>query len=36
MLTGILGARPSWHFASGWVFEPAIAGADNVDHSLSQ
>jgi hypothetical protein len=24
MLTSILGARLSWHFANGWVFEPAI------------
>jgi hypothetical protein len=24
MLPSILGARPSWHFANGWVFEPAI------------
>ena len=23
MLTSILGARLSWHFANGWVFEPA-------------
>jgi hypothetical protein len=22
----ILGARLSWHFANGWVFEPAIVG----------
>jgi len=35
VLTGILGARLSWHFASGWVFEPVIAGVDSVDHSLS-
>jgi hypothetical protein len=24
MLDSILGARLSWHFANGWVFEPAI------------
>ena len=24
MLTSILGARLSWHFANRWVFEPAI------------
>src|SRR4029077_16288847 len=24
MLTSILGAQQSWHFANGWVFEPAI------------
>jgi len=24
MLNTILGARLSWHFANGWVFEPAI------------
>ena len=24
MLPSILGARLSWHFANGWVFEPAI------------
>jgi hypothetical protein len=29
MLTSILGARLSWHFANGWVFEPAI-----VDYTL--
>jgi len=27
MITSILGARLSWHFANGWVFEPAIAGS---------
>ena len=26
MLPSILGARLSWHFADGWVFEPAIVG----------
>ena len=31
MLTSILGARLSWHFAKGWVFEPAIVGPDIVD-----
>ncbi len=28
MLTSILGARLSWHFANGWVFEPAIVGPE--------
>ena len=32
MLTSILGARLSWHFAKGWVFEPAIVGPDIVDY----
>ena len=36
MLTSVLGARLSWHFASGWVFDPAIVGADNVDYSLKE
>jgi len=36
MLTSILGARLSWHFASGWVFEPAIVRADSVDRSLKE
>ena len=26
MLTSILGTRLSWHFANGWVFEPASWG----------
>ena len=34
MLTSILGARLSWHFANGWVFEPAIVGPDIVDYTL--
>jgi hypothetical protein len=34
MLTSILGARLSWHFANGWVFEPAIVGPDIVDYIL--
>jgi thiosulfate reductase cytochrome b subunit len=29
MLTSILGARLSWHFANGWVFETAIVGLLN-------
>jgi len=36
MLTSILGARMSWHFASGWVFEPAIVGPDRVEYSLTE
>ena len=34
MLNTILGARLSWHFANGWVFEPAIVGPDIVDYTL--
>src|SRR5258708_20052594 len=33
MLTIILGARLSWHFANAWVFEPAIVGPDSVKFS---
>ena len=33
MLASILGARLSWHFANGWVFEPAIVGPDNVEYT---
>jgi len=29
-----LGARLSWHFANGWIFEPAIVGPDIVDYTL--
>jgi phenolic acid decarboxylase len=36
MLKSILGARLSWHFADGWVFEPAIVGPDIVDYSLKE
>jgi phenolic acid decarboxylase len=36
MLTSILGARLSWHFANGWVFEPAIVGPDIVDYHLKE
>jgi phenolic acid decarboxylase len=36
MLTSILGARLSWHFANGWVFEPATVGPDTVDYSLKE
>ena len=36
MLTSILGARLSWHFANGWVFEPAIVGSDIVDYHLKE
>jgi hypothetical protein len=36
MLTSILGAQLSWHFASGWVFEPAIVGPDSVEYSLKE
>ena len=36
MLTSVLGARLSWHFANGWVFEPAIVGPDIVDYTLKR
>jgi len=36
VLTSILGARLSWHFANGWVFEPAIVGPDIVDYTLKE
>ena len=36
MLTSILGARLSWHFADGWVFDPAIVGPDSVEYSLKK
>jgi hypothetical protein len=36
MLTSILGARLSWHFAGGRVFDPAIVGPDSVDYSLKE
>jgi hypothetical protein len=36
MFTSILGARLSWHFADGWVFEPAIVGPDVVDYTLKE
>jgi hypothetical protein len=36
MLTSILGARLSWHFANGCVFEPAIVGPDIVDYMLKE
>jgi len=36
MLTSVLGARLSWHFANGWVFEPAIVGPDIVDYTLKE
>ena len=36
MLNTILGARLSWHFANGWVFEPAIVGPDIVDYTLKE
>jgi phenolic acid decarboxylase len=35
MLDSILGARLSWHFANGWVFEPAIVGPDVVEYTLT-
>jgi hypothetical protein len=41
MLTSILGARLSWHFANGWVFEPrwiarrhGVANAERVVSSM--
>jgi phenolic acid decarboxylase len=36
MLTSILGARMRWHFANGWVFEPAIVRPDVVDYRLKE
>jgi len=36
MLNTILGARLSWHFANGWIFEPAIVGPDIVDYTLKE
>jgi transcriptional regulator with GAF, ATPase, and Fis domain len=36
MLTSIPGARLSWHFANGWVFEPAIVGPDVVEYTLKE
>ena len=36
MLDSILGARLSWHFAGGWVFDPAIVGPDSVEYSLKE
>jgi len=36
MLTSIPGARLSWHFANGWIFEPAIVGTDIVDYTLKE
>src|SRR6266478_9694864 len=36
MLASILGTRLSWHFADGWVFEPAIVGADRVEYTLKE
>ena len=36
MLTSILSPRLSWHFANGWVVEPAIVGPDIVDYTLKE
>src|SRR2546425_9761164 len=36
MLTSILGARLSWHFGNGLVFEPVIVGPDIVDYTLKE
>jgi hypothetical protein len=36
VLTSILGAQLSWHFADGWVFEPAAVGPDIVKYSLKE
>jgi hypothetical protein len=36
MLTSILGARLSWDFANGSVFEPVIVGPDIVDYRLKE
>jgi phenolic acid decarboxylase len=35
MITTVLGQTMSWHFANGWVFEPAIFGSDNVEYTLT-
>ena len=35
-LSSILGTRLSWHFADGWVFEPAIVGPDFVEYDLKE
>jgi phenolic acid decarboxylase len=36
VITSILGARLSWHFSDGWVFEPAIVGPDSVEYWLKE
>src|SRR5260370_22585761 len=36
MLTSILGARLSWHFANGSVFGPAIVRPEIVDYRLKE
>ena len=36
MLTSILGARLRWHFADGWIFEPAVFGPDTLEYDLKE
>jgi phenolic acid decarboxylase len=36
MITSVLGKKLSWHFANGWVFEPAIVGPDYVEYTLKE
>jgi len=36
MLTSILGQRLSWHFADGWVFEPAIVRPGSVEYIVKE
>jgi phenolic acid decarboxylase len=36
MITSVLGQKLSWHFANGWVFEPAIVGPDQVEYTLKE
>jgi len=36
MLTSVLGARLSWHFADGWVLAPAIVGPATVAYTLKE
>jgi hypothetical protein len=36
VITSVLGARLSSHFADGWVFEPAIVGPDSVEYWLKE
>jgi hypothetical protein len=35
MLNTILGARLSWHFANGWIFEPAAEPGNQLIRSIS-
>jgi phenolic acid decarboxylase len=36
MIASVLGQKLSWHFANGWVFEPAIVGPDHVEYTLKE